>query len=380
MDELRIPICICDQPESPSDDNTQQPFPGSLDKFNRLKGGNQSNVMIKKMDGHGAGKYLYLQENKQLDLTNCTNDKNITQLNWSVKPKRQFGKLGFSIMLFDCFNRDDSYLSLVVHKESNLVILRNGSYQEDMDNFWHIVPIRKRGDQNWQNTNFTTFQIVDMKTNKPLAARWCTEVGSYFIECGKVRRIGHTVCHEWALSDREVNTLWGFENNVSVNTLTSPGRKIFSKLHGQSMHGSYSLGCTNLVEMYLSRDAEGGVLLDSYGRNTTWLVQPWKERGKSGVLFSIWLWVCRFQLAVDTDGESVILSEGVMSDTGFQDNKWGLVPVEEREGGRGVYIIRKCMGNNAGAKLAVENNSGKIVCINSQDSRYSCHWIFDKHT
>ena len=319
------------------------------------------NLKIKKIDGHGAGKYLYLRKNHQIDLTNDKEKAN----NWSVKPKRQYGKLGFSLMLFKRLDGQESSPSLIVDENSSCVVLNNGSYENEEGDFWAIIPKRE---DNKKSGNFKTFQIVNMKSSGPLLADW-SKRGSYKIRCHETG-IGSTTLKREKVKD----SLWEFEGSMLLKAF--PGQKEFSNIYDQSILNEKSLLIKNLGSDYLGHDNKTGKVFLSNRANSSWGLSPWQETSKSCVMITPS--TGKFQLAVDTDGESVILSEGVMSDAGFQDNKWGLVPVEELEI-RGVYIIRKCMGNNAGAKLAVENSSGKIVCTNSKDSGYSFKWKLVSH-
>jgi hypothetical protein len=349
-------------PVSKANTPTELAIPNYTDIFHALLHGAGENVKIRKSDGPCAGRYLYLRKNKQLDLTDDKEKAN----NWAVKPKRQNGKLGFSIILLH-HEGEASYPSLVAEEDSGNVKLNKGSHQQDEGDFWVVVP--KKGV--YQMTEkFRTFQIVSAKLNGPMVAEW-NKRGNYLIRCQKAG-IGSKTLQRCKVQD----SLWQFESSTLLKSY--PGQQIFSKIYDQSILNEKPVKITNLSNSANSlrhNESGGKVHLSSKGNsgNPNWFLAPWQEKSKSCIMITSDIGA-KFQLALDTDGETVMLKEETMNDAEYQDNKWGLVPVEER-GNEGVYVIRKCLGLSAGVKLAVEKSSGKILCSAKKDPAYCYKWI-----
>ena len=166
------------------------------------------------------------------------------------------------------------------------------------------------------------------------------------------------------------HSLWEFESSTLLKSYT--GQQVFSKVYVQSIMNEKPLKITNFSSGQSLQHDAGKLSLSRRG-NSSWRLFPWQHNTKSCIMIAS-DGTAKLQLSVDADGESVKVSEGRVHDVECEDNKWGLVPVEVKNN-QGVYFIRKCMGGNAGARLAVKDGSSKIVCTNSKGSDYSSKWI-----
>ena len=301
-------------------------------------------VKIKKV-GNGPGKFLYIKKNNKLDLTDDKSKAN----NWYVKPKRQYGKLGFSIVLDKPLDWQESSPSLILKEDSTNLTLNAGGYEEDERDFWSLIP---QSDMKPEDT--PKFRIVNMRNNIPVVAER-SKAGGYMFQC----------------KQKGVASLWEFESSTLLKAF--PGQEEFAKVYDKVLINEAPVYITSVSHRSkgLSFDADSGKV--SLSNASKWRVFPWKENGKSCTMITTDL-VGKSQLAAD--GETVTVSKTDPGDVEFQDNKWKLIPVETRDN-NGVYVIKKCMGKNAGAKLAVKEHTGKIYLSDKSKSDDFCKWILN---
>ena len=143
--------------ESKTPGNTATSTSNLASGYYALLRGAGDGMKIKKV-GNGPGKFLYIKKNNQLDLTDDKSKAN----NWFVKPKRLFGKLGFSIVLDKPLDGQESSPSLILKEDSTNQTLNEGGYEEDERDFWGLIP-----QSDMKPEDAPTFQIVSIKNNIP---------------------------------------------------------------------------------------------------------------------------------------------------------------------------------------------------------------------